>query len=84
MIVKDLELIDNLAKQMFGHNPNLIAIDMNDYNQIKANSSYLNATRIEMPLCIKMVSNSLKKLSRSLKQKRLIKFYYKYAVLVVV
>ena len=53
MIITDIEQIDNMAEQMFGHNPNLIAIDMNVYIQLKAHSSYLNATSIEMPRCIK-------------------------------
>ena len=35
---------------MCGHEPNLIAIDMNDYNRLKSSSSYLNATQIQM-LC---------------------------------
>lgn len=35
MIITDITLIDNMAEQMFSHNPNFIAIDMNDYNRIK-------------------------------------------------
>lgn len=49
MIITDITLIDNMAKQMFCHNPNFIAIDMNDYNRIKSSSSYLAATSVEMP-----------------------------------
>ena len=49
MIITDIEKIDNMAEQMCGHVPNLIAIDMNDYNRLKSSSSYLNATQIQMP-----------------------------------
>ena len=49
MIITDIEQIDNLAEQMCGYNPNLIAIDMNDYNRLKSSSSFLNATQIQMP-----------------------------------
>ena len=49
MIITDIEQIDNMAEQMCGHVPNLIAIDMNDYNRLKSSSSYLNATQIQMP-----------------------------------
>lgn len=52
MIITDITLIDNMAEQMFSHNPNFIAIDMNDYNRIKSSSSYLAATRVEMPRTI--------------------------------
>ena len=52
MIITDNTLIDNMAEQMFSHNPNFIAIDMNDYNRIKSSSSYLAATRVEMPRTI--------------------------------
>ena len=52
MIITDITLIDNMAEQMLCHNPNFIAIDMNDYNRIKSNSSYLTATRVEMPRII--------------------------------
>ena len=52
MIITDITLIDNMAKQMFCHNPNFIAIDMNDYNRIKSSSSYLAATSVEMPRII--------------------------------
>ena len=52
MIITDITLIDNMAKQMFSHNPNFIAIDMNDYNRIKSSSSYLAATSVEMPRTI--------------------------------
>ena len=44
MIITDMAQIDNMAEQMCGHVPNLIAIDMNDYNRLKSSSSYLNAT----------------------------------------
>ena len=49
MIITDMAQIDNMAEQMCGHVPNLIAIDMNDYNRLKSSSSYLNATQIQMP-----------------------------------
>ena len=49
MIITDIEQIDSMAEQMCGYNPNLIAIDMNDYNRIKSSSSYLAATSVEMP-----------------------------------
>ena len=49
MIITDITQIDNMAEQMFYHNPNFIAIDMNDYNRIKSSSSYLAATSVEMP-----------------------------------
>ena len=52
MIITDITLIDNMAEQMFSHNPNFIAIDMNDYNRIKSSSSYLAATSVEMPRII--------------------------------
>ena len=52
MIITDITLIDNMAGQMFSHNPNFIAIDMNDYNRIKSSSSYLAATSVEMPRII--------------------------------
>lgn len=52
MIITDITLIDNMAEQMLCHKPNFIAIDMNDYNRIKSNSSYLTATRVEMPRII--------------------------------
>ena len=52
MIITDITLIDNMAEQMFSHNPNFIAIDMNDYNRIKSSSSYLSTTSIEMPRTI--------------------------------
>ena len=52
MIITDITQIDNMAEQMFGHSPNFIAIDMNDYNRIKSSSSYLTATSIEMPRTI--------------------------------
>lgn len=52
MIITDITLIDNMAKQMFCHNPNFIAIDMNDYNRIKSSSSYPAATSVEMPRTI--------------------------------
>ena len=31
MIITDIEKIDNMAEQMFGHTPSIIAIDINDY-----------------------------------------------------
>ena len=49
MIITDMAQIDNMAEQMCSHVPNLIAIDMNDYNRLKSSSSYLNATQIQMP-----------------------------------
>ena len=49
MIITDMAQIDNMAEQMCGHVPNLIAIDMNVYNRLKSSSSYLNATQIQMP-----------------------------------
>ena len=49
MIITDMAQIDNMAEQMCGRVPNLIAIDMNDYNRLKSSSSYLNATQIQMP-----------------------------------
>lgn len=52
MIITDIALVDNMAEQMFSHNPNFIAIDMNDYNRIKSSSSYLAATSVEMPRTI--------------------------------
>ena len=52
MIITDIAQIDNMAEQMCGNNPNLIAIDMNDYNRVKSSSSYLTATSIEMPRTI--------------------------------
>ena len=48
MIITDMAQIDNMAEQMCGHVPNLIAIDMDDYNSLKAGSSYLNAVQIQM------------------------------------
>ena len=52
MIITDITQIDNMAERMFGHIPNFITIDMNDYNRIKSSSSYLAATRVEMPRTI--------------------------------
>ena len=52
MIITDITQIDNMAEEMFCHNPNFIAIDMNDYNRIKSSSSYLAATSVEMPRTI--------------------------------
>lgn len=52
MIITDITLIDNMAEQMFSHDPNFIAIDMNDYNQIKSSSSYLTAASVEIPRII--------------------------------
>ena len=52
MIITDISQIDNMAEEMFCHNPNFIAIDMNDYNRIKSSSSYLAATSVEMPRTI--------------------------------
>ena len=49
MIITDMVQIGHMAKQMFGYVPNLIAIDMNDYNRLKSSSSYLNATQTQMP-----------------------------------
>ena len=49
MIITDIEQINKMAEQMFGHNPNLVAIDINDSNRLKSSSSYLNATKIQMP-----------------------------------
>lgn len=52
MIITDITQIDNMAERMFGHIPNLITIDMNDYNRIKSSSTYLNATSIKLPLLV--------------------------------
>ena len=52
MIITNITLVDNIAEEMFCHNPNFIAIDMNDYNRIKSSSSYLAATSVEMPRII--------------------------------
>ena len=49
MIITDMAQIGHMAEQIFGYMPNLIAIDMNDYNRLKSSSSFLNATQIQMP-----------------------------------
>ena len=65
MIITDIEKIDNMAEQMCGNNPNLIAIDMNDYNRLKSSSSYLNATRIQMPC---FLSEGIEQLKQAIKE----------------
>lgn len=52
MIIRDTAQIDRLAEQIFSHQPNLISIGIDDYFQIKANSTTLNATRVEIAYLI--------------------------------
>jgi hypothetical protein len=67
MIATDITQIDNMAAQMSGHPSNFIAIDMNDYNRVKSGSSYLIATRVEMP---RMIANGMEHFKQAIKEFR--------------
>ena len=52
MIITEITDIDNIAERILGNVPNLVALDMDDYNQIKSSSSFLNAVSVELPFYI--------------------------------
>ena len=53
MIIKDISQIDQMAEQVFSHGPNMIAVDLNDYNEFKSNSTALHAITVSLPALIK-------------------------------
>jgi hypothetical protein len=52
MIITEVTDIDIMAERMFCHVPNLVALEMDDYNQIKSSSTALSATHCDLPLQI--------------------------------
>ena len=53
MIITDITQIDNIAERMFSQAPNLIVVDINDYNRVKRNSTVLNAASVKLPYALK-------------------------------
>lgn len=53
MIITDITQIDNMAERMFRQTPNLIVVDINDYNRVKRNSTVLNAASVKLPFALK-------------------------------
>lgn len=53
MIITDITQIDNMAERMFRQTPNLIVVDINDYNRVKRNSTVLNAASVKFPFALK-------------------------------
>lgn len=53
MIITDITQIDNMAERMFRQTPNLIVVDINDYNRVKRNSTVLNAASVKLPYALK-------------------------------
>ena len=53
MIITDITQIDNIAERMFSQAPNLIVVDINDYNRVKRNSTVLNAASVKLPFALK-------------------------------
>ena len=52
MIITDITQIDNMAERMFRQTPNLIVVDINDYNRVKRNSTVLNAASVKLPFAL--------------------------------
>lgn len=67
MIITDIEQIDSMAEQMFGYTPDFITVDMNDYNRLRSSSSYLCATRVEMP---RQLANGMEHFKQAIKEFR--------------
>lgn len=42
-----------MAERMFRQTPNLIVVDINDYNRVKRNSTVLNAASVKLPFALK-------------------------------
>lgn len=53
MIITDITQIDNMAERMFRQTPNLIVVDINDYNRVKRNSTVLNAASVKLMFALK-------------------------------
>ena len=50
MHIKNIKEIDNIANQVFSHKSHMLSIDFTEYEQLKENSSSIEAIKIDIPI----------------------------------
>ena len=50
MHIKNIKEIDNIANQIFSHKSHMLSIDFTEYEQLKENSSSIEAIKIDIPI----------------------------------